>query len=120
MATINIYVSRVGNSSNIKLQDSEGHNPGNDNITTTVNTGDVLVWQLDQNSGLASLDGVRMKSDSQNNLLVNIIPSGTNQFTATVVGTSPGVGKFETYQIGYKVPGNGTIIWDDPKLQMNN
>jgi len=120
MATINIYVSRVGNSNNIKLQDSEGHNPGNDNITTTVNTGDVLVWQLDQNSGLLSLDGVQMKNDSPNNLLINITQSGPNQFTATVVGTSPGVGKIETYQVGYKVPGGNTTIWDDPKLQMNN
>lgn len=120
MATINIYVSRVGNSNNIKLQDSEGHNPGNDNITTDVNPGDTLFWQLDQNSGLSSLDGVRMKTNSQNNLLNSITQVAPNIFTATVVSTSPGSGKIETYEVGYKVLGGSNILWDDPKLRMDS
>lgn len=120
MATINIFVSRAGNSNNIKLRDSEGHNPGNDDITTDVNAGDTVVWQLDSNSGLYSLDGIQMKNDSENNLLT-ATPIGSNgMYTGTVVSNSPGRGKIEKYQIGYTVTQGSGTIWDDPKLQMNN
>ena len=126
MATINIYVSRNGQSNNIKLRDSEGHNPGNDNITTDVGLGDKIIWQLDSNSGLTSLDGIKQTEPTDPsfdpnavNLLVST-PSGSNGvYTGTVVSTSPGKGKYEKYKVGYTVPGTGRTQWDDPKLQIN-
>ncbi|GGD30387.1 hypothetical protein [Flavobacterium orientale] len=120
MATINIFVSRAGNSNQIKLKDSEGHNPGNDDITTLVNPGDVIIWQLDDNSGLYSLDGVEIKGDSPYNLL-SVAPTGRdNVFTASVTRASPGQGAIEKYKIGYTINRGEQTQWDDPKLQMNN
>ncbi len=126
MATINIYVSRNGRSNNIKLRDSEGHNPGNDNVTTDVSPGDTIIWQLDSDSGLTSLDGVTKTVASDPSfdpngvdLLVST-PSGSNSvYTGTVVSISPGRGKFENYKVGYTVPGTNGTQWDDPKLLIN-
>ena len=120
MATINIFVSRAGNSNQIKLRDSEGHNPGNDDITTDVSPGDTIIWQLDDNSGLSSLQGVVKKPDSEYNLLASEPTGSNNIFTATVSLSSPGRGAIEKYEIGYTVPGNSTVLWDDPKLKMDN
>jgi len=126
MATINIYISRNGQSNNIKVRDSEGHDPGNDNITTDVSPGDTVIWQLDSNSGLTSLDGITRTVSSDHSFDPNAVdllvstPSGSNSvFTGTVVSTSPGRGKYEKYKIGYTVPGTIGTQWDDPKLQIN-
>ena len=126
MATINIYVSRKGQSNNIKLRDSEGHNPGNDNVTTTVSLNDIIIWQLDSNSGLTSLDGITKtvatdpSFDPKAVILLVSTPSGSNNvYTGTVVSISPGKDKYENYKIGYTVPGTNGTQWDDPKLQIN-
>lgn len=122
-----IYVSRNGNSFQLKLRDSEGHNPGNDNLTTDVNAGDTVTWQLDSNSGLSSIASIQLvgRTDpSYNPNSINLLsnnPTSTNGvFTATVVSPSPGVNQFECYKIGFTIPGDSTIYYDDPKLKMNN
>ena len=125
MPTRTIYVSRNGNSFQLKLRDSEGHIPGNDNLTTDVGPGDTVVWELDTNSGLASLEYVQLvaRTDpsynpASQNLLV-VLPTKANGFTGTVVTPSPGINKFESYKIGFKIPGDPTTYPDDPKLKMS-
>ena len=119
MATIYIYVSRNGNSSNIKLRDSDGKNPGNDDLTSDVNPGDTIIWKLDSNSNLYSLDGIQIKPDSPDNLLTSPPTGSNNEFSATVVSISPGKGKIEKYMVGYTVSQGDETIWDDPKLRMD-
>jgi hypothetical protein len=127
MATITIYVSRNGNSFNLKLRDSLGNNPGNDDLTTNVSPGDQLVWSLDPNgSNLTSLNGVNKTVPGDPSYNANsmdlIAPPGTysqnGSYYGTVISPSPGNGKFEKYKIGFMVPGDSTVYWDDPKLQM--
>lgn len=125
MATVNIYASRNGNSFQLKLRDSEGHTPGDDNITTNVNTGDIVQWQLDSNSGLTSLNGIVRTQKPSNPNTVPLL-TGTpvlvapNVYQGTVVSTSPGPGSIETYQVGFTVPNDTQVHWDDPKLSINN
>jgi len=122
-----IYVSRNGNSKQLKLRDSEGHNPGNDNLTTNVNPGDTVQWMLDPNgSNLTSLNGVNKAvpgDSSYDSNSIDLLVSGTTSsngvYTGTVVSPSPGSGKYEKYVIAFMVPGDNTIYYDDPKLQMD-
>lgn len=121
-----IYVSRNGQSKQLKLRDSEGHNPGNDQLTTDVVPGDTVTWQLDTNSGLTGITAIVMVTSADPsynpngiNLISNIVQSN-GEFTATIVSPSPGRDKFENYKIGFTVPNDTTVYWDDPKLQMNN
>lgn len=122
-----IYVSRNGNSYQLKLRDSEGHNPGNDDLTTTVNPGDTVTWMLDPNdNGLTSINAVNKTvpgDPSYDSNSVDLLVSGTSStngvYTGTVVSPSPGNAKYEKYKIGFMVPNDPTIYYDDPKLQMN-
>lgn len=123
--TVTIYVSRNGDSKNLKLSDSEGHNPGNDDLETTVDPGDIVQWKLNTNSGLTSLNGIaktvpgdRSYDDKSIDLLTEI--TLTSPYSATVLSVSPGKDKYEKYKIGFKVPGDDTVYWDDPKLIMKS
>ena len=118
MASVTIFVSRNGNSKNIKLRDSEGHNPGNDDLTTTVDPGDTVTWELDTNSGLGSIVSIAKKASSPNNLFSSIT-SEDDIFFGTVVSVSPGKGQYETYAVQYTIPGDTTVYSDDPKIQMD-
>lgn len=113
-------MSRNGNSNNIKLRDNEGHNPGNDNITTDVDPGDTVIWELDPNgSNLYSLNGIEKKASSQADLLTGhpvLQPDGS--YKATVTHNPNLKGKKESYYIKYKITQDGTILTDDPKLKM--
>lgn len=125
MAVINIYASRNGNSYQLKLRDSEGHNPGNNDITTNVKTGDTVQWQLDRKSNLTSLNGVLRSIKPGNPNTVALLTSdpvliSPNVYQGTVVSTSPGVGRIMTYKVGFTVPGDEIVYWDDPKLSINN
>lgn len=122
-----IYVSRNGNSMQLNLSDSEGHNPGNDNLTTDVSPGDTVQWELNPNgSGLTSIVSISKTAPtdpsfnpSSIDLLVSNPTSNGGVFTGVVVSPSPGRGTFENYKIGFTVPGDPTTYYDDPKLQMN-
>ncbi len=124
MATNIIYVSRNGNSHQLKLRDNQGHNPGNNKLETDVEPDDTVRWQLDENSGLAEITGIK-ESDSRKkqyrnsqNLLDGPAKNNKGIWEATVVPKSPGKGKFENYMIGFKIPGDEKEYWDDPKLIM--
>ena len=125
MAVVTIYVSRNGNSNNLKLRDSEGHGNGTDNITTDVGPGDSVQWELDTNSNLAALNAVSKtvpgdpSFDANSQDLLTSITSSNGVFTGLVVSPSPGKGKYEKYKIAFMVPNSNEIFWDDPKLQMD-
>lgn len=118
MATKTIYVSKEPNSNKIKLRDSDGNDPGNDDLTTLVDPNDTVEWRLDTNSGLEGIIGVKKKNDT-NDLLTGEPQESNGVWSATVVPVSPGKGKNEKYKIGYKIPNDDKKHWDDPKLQMN-
>jgi len=105
----------------IKLRDSDGNDPGNDDLTTLVSTGDTVIWELDSNSGLEALIGVKKKKDTTQ--LLTGDPTGSNgKFTGHVVAVSPGKHKKMKYKIGYKFADekDKDEHWDDPKLQIIN
>ena len=114
-----ILKNSTSNPPKIKLKDSEGHDPGNDDITTTVDAGDTVTWIPDIASGIASLAGIRKKNVSGNNDLLagNASPSGAN-YVGTIKSPSPGKNKVEKYEIGFKITGSDQTHWDDPKLKM--
>lgn len=130
-----IYVSRQGNSLNLRLRDSEGNNPGNDQLTTLVDPGNAVTWELDPNANspaqpgyfpIASIQSV-VKSNSADPRYSNDVdvltapPAPVNGlWTGYVKLPSPGIGKFEHYQIYYYLPNDTTLHNDDPIMQMNS
>lgn len=123
-----IYVSVNGGSTNLRLRDSEGNNPGNDQLTTTVSPNDTVTWEIDPApppgaNAIASIVNVYKKPnnapDNYSLLTANPTSQGNSIFNATVVATSPGSGKQESYNIDYQVTSGGSVLTDDPKLQMN-
>jgi len=131
-----IYVSRQGNSTNLRLRDSEGHNPGNDQITTLVNPGETVTWQLDPNANNPAQPGYFpifeivsvQKADpskpqylNSTEVLVSDPPPPVNGIvTGQVKSPSPGRGRFENYEISYRLVANGPVLIDDPVMQMNS
>jgi hypothetical protein len=142
-APIIIYVSRQGNSHNLRLRDSLNDDPDNtgDNLTTMVDPGNVIQWVLDPNTGsdpqhwfpISEIKSIQKAVPTagpppkyQNSIPVLIAdPQKVNGvWTGTVLSTSPGKGKFENYKIGFTIDGdpnpndpNGWW-WDDPRIQM--
>ncbi len=115
-----IFVSKEPTSDKLKLRDSEGHNPGNDKLTTLVDAGDTIRWELDgTDSGLSEIFKIEKKSDTHN--ILKAAPEPVDGYWQAIVkDPSPGKGKTEKYKIGYKIKDRGEKHWDDPKLQMNN
>jgi len=127
--TKTIYVSRKGQSNNIKLRDSEGHqggrgngNSGNDDdITTSADYGNAIVWELDTNDhpvSLYSLNGIFKKSDSPADILVGTPAFYSGQYQATVLRDPALANQFETYNIKFQVDASGPVLEDDPKLKL--
>lgn len=123
-----VYVSVNGGSTNLRLRDSEGHNPGNDQLTTTVDVNDSVSWEVDPDppsgaNAISSIENVYKKVNNDPNnyslLTANPTNNGSGVWQGTVVSTSPGRGKKESYNIDYKITAGGTTYTDDPKLQMN-
>ena len=120
-----IYLSVNGGSTNLRLRDSEGHDPGNDNITTTVSVNDTVTWEPDPTppagaTAISSIVSIYRKNLPNNGDLLTSQPNnnGTGQYVATVKSVSPGPGTLESYGVQYTLPGDSTIYTDDPKLQM--
>ncbi len=129
MATRTVYVSLQGsgNSTNLRLRDSDGNNGIND-ITTIVNVSDVVLWVVDPTppngaTTIYSIEKVYKKpgNDPLNVSLLTADPGyiGNDVWQGTVVSTSPGSGKRERYNIDYKRTATDSTQTDDPKIQMN-
>jgi hypothetical protein len=133
---ITIYVSRIGQSTNLSLKQGST-DPGDDSLVTTVDLNQSITWALDphpdpgRNTDITLLhvkaaDSNLPKYHNSQQILVNDEYSAVNGvITATVVSTSPapkqpGTKPFENYQIGFYVNSdlNKTEVWDDPKLIM--
>jgi hypothetical protein len=138
-----IYVSRNGqNGTTLRLRDSEGHNPNNDNLTTDVNASDTVTWEkdpwaepgADHQAGYFPIDQLTSVTGKVEEPgppkkypgSINIFATGptvtSNVGTATILATkpnpNPGGSNFENYSIGYTLPGDSTPRSDDPKLIM--
>ena len=98
-------------------------NSGNDDdITTDVNHGFAVVWELDPNDhpvSLHSLNGIFKKSDSPADILVATPAFYSGQYQATIVRNPALDNQIETYNIKYQVEDGGPIEEDDPKLKLN-
>ncbi len=144
MADITIYVSRIGNSTNLSLKQVVGGvttDPQNDSLETTVDLDQSIDWRVDPNPdpGRTSdivLEQVKAKEakgtyinsqqilvNAEYNAVYTSDPKGV--ITGTVVSTSPtpkqpGTKPFENYQIGWRESSDSaqTEYWDDPKLIM--
>ncbi|EMR00841.1 hypothetical protein [Cesiribacter andamanensis] len=64
MATVTITISLKGGSTRLHLRDSEGHSGPPEGFSTQVNRGDLVVWQLEANSGIDEISAIRAKSGS--------------------------------------------------------
>lgn len=128
---ITIYVSRNGNSNNIKVRDSEGNNPGNDNITTAVVAGFHVRWEVDPDDpSIDSITRIERKVKNTDPEDANLIATGPTwippvdstegYWSATIVSPSPGKDKHESYTIYYKITSDGPEQHDDPKIQMQS
>ncbi|OMP30756.1 hypothetical protein [Mangrovimonas sp. DI 80] len=119
-----ITVSLKNSNSNppkLKLKDSLGDDPGNDNLTTEVSTGDIITWVPDYSSGISSLTGITKKPDSDYDLLnQDPLKDSSGNYVGSVVSTSPKKGAIETYSIGFTIDGDSASYSDDPKLKINN
>ena len=123
-----IYAIRNGQSKKIRLFCTDGSNNFKNDIETGVDANDTIRWQLADNSGLESLVAVErtvkglLKLKNPNNvalLTVDSVPEiQPSVFEGTVISESPGLGKFQTYKVGFKVPDDDKIYWEDPKLIM--
>lgn len=145
MADITIYVSRIGNSTNLSLKQVVGGvttDPQTDLLDTTVDLNQTIDWKVDPNpdrgrSNDIVLEHVKAKEAIGNyinsqQILVNAQYSATypttdpkGVITGTVVSTAPtpkqpGTRPFENYQIGWRAASESaqTEHWDDPKLIM--
>ena len=137
MATRTIYVSRRGAGSyNQRLRDSEGNDPGNDDITTAADEGDTMQWVLDPNANtpgsgffpIASIVSIAYSAPTagpppkyQNSVQLLVANPNNNNpskiWTGIVKNPAP-IG-FENYIIGFTVPNETTTYYADPKIIVN-
>lgn len=124
MAERIIYVSRNGQSDKLKLRDNQGHDPGNNKLTTDVDPNDTVKWVLDSDSGLSEITGIQESDNTKpqyrgsQNLLAHPPQKKNGAWETKIMANSPGKGKFENYMIGFRIPDDEKEYWDDPKLQM--
>lgn len=115
-----IFVSRRGNSDQIKLRDSDGNDPGNENLTTSVAPGDKVKWAIDpQHGNLHSLQGIEKKDGTPFDLLAKD-PSrqSDGSYLGNVKSDNSLQGKEEAYLVRYKLTEEGPTMASDPKLKM--
>jgi hypothetical protein len=139
---VRIFVSRAGNSNNLRLRDNRNNPNLTDSdpadIDTEVEPGNLIIWELDPDSltkppkpGFEPIGSlVRIEQTFQqpgSNKYRGSIPVLTAQpvkeqdgtITAEVITPSPGKGKFANYKIVYTLP-DGSQHEDDPKIVLNS
>lgn len=123
---VTIYAKRNGQSGQLQLRDSQGHEAHDSNINSGVVPDEEVIWKLDNGSGLSELTGIKLspsgkgKYKNSQQLWKNSPKQNKDgSWTATILSQSPGKDKFQNYMVGYKIPGDDKEYWDDPKLTMN-
>ena len=129
METHIVYVSLQGqgDSTNLRLRDSDGNDGVND-ITTKVNPSDLVQWQVDTTppNGATQIYSIEKvyKKPGHNPLNFSLLTAepeniGDGVWQASVITPSLGKDKRELYNIDFKRTSTDIIHTDDPKLQMN-
>lgn len=139
---ITIYVSRIGNSTNLSLKQGNSapgspSDPGDDTLVTSVELNQVIEWKVDPNPDPGRKNDITLlhikaanttipKYKNSQQLLVNDqYAAVAGVITGAIVGvsltpTQPNTKPFENYQIGFCLNSDPTQteVWDDPKLIM--
>jgi len=110
--TINISLVAGSNPPELYLSDSEGHH-GEGNLTTNVNCGDKVIWEIVAESGISSISICR-KRDSEDIFSKDPRAQQDGSWKGTVSNDATGE---ETYNIGYTVDGEDYVC--DPILKIN-
>ncbi|MCM4158899.1 hypothetical protein FHG64_01385 [Antarcticibacterium flavum] len=119
-----IYISRAGQSLNLKLRQSGSKAKPTEELTTLVDPGDIVRWELDKDSGLTEITGIKESDNNKKkyrgsqNLLEGEPQKKGDVWEGKILSQSPGSEKFENYMIGFKIPNDPEEYWYDPKLQM--
>jgi hypothetical protein len=145
-ATITIYVSRIGQSTNLSLKQGtstpgQPGDPGGDDLETVVVASQPIEWKINptpdpgRNNDITlehvkAADASKPKFVNSQQLLVNAEYTAVSGVITAAVkasppaptrGQGPGKKSFENYQIGFYLnsDSNKTEVWDDPKIRMN-
>lgn len=143
-ATITIYVSRKGQSTNLSLKQGSS-DPGDDSLITDVVANQPIQWKVDPTPDqgfnndiilmhVKAADNTQPNYQNSQQLLVDeeyaaVYDTLTSGIITAAVKASPPAAKpgqgagakaFENYQIGWRKDSEDSTIehWDDPKLQM--
>ena len=112
MGQVTIYLSLVSGTTQLHLKDSEGHE-GDGSITTLVDPGDTVVWEIVSGSGITAINDIYKKEGSLS--LFSTGPSADANGTWSGVISANAKGE-ESYSIKYTVGGNQYV--DDPQLKV--
>ncbi|WKN33512.1 hypothetical protein PZB74_09235 [Porifericola rhodea] len=107
---VTIYVDRNGNTNNLYLRDSEGHE-GVNTITTDVSCDDDVEWIV--GNGIDEITNIVAKSGSQNIFSSGPTKRADGNWEGTVCQHASGS---ESYSIEYKI--DGQTMTDDPKFRV--
>jgi hypothetical protein len=117
MATVTIYISKQADGTGLHLTDSEGHS-GDNNLTTTANPGDKVIWQLKAGGGIDQITSITPKENSQDVFSTDPAPVDSGNPASDWAGiVSTSASGNESYSIGYKI--GDTDYTDDPQLDVN-
>ena len=105
----------------LKLKDSKGNKPGNEDLETYVDPGNVITWIPNRSSGISQLTDIQLKNKEYGtNLLAGPVEEIDGILQGHVIEAPLDKVRFKmVYKIGFKIYGDDTEYWCDPVLQMN-
>lgn len=114
MATETVYVGIVAGSNPpvLHLSDSEGHS-GDGNLTTNVNPGDKVVWEIVSGSGISAIT-IAKKPTSNDIFSKDPKVKSDGSWKGTISDTATGE---ESYNIGFTIGSVDHVC--DPILKIN-
>lgn len=114
MATVTITISLKPGTTQLHLEDSEGHSGDAQSFFTDLNRGDTVVWEIKPNSGIGEVSDIRAK-DGRFNIFDPNDPhkNGQGKWKGKVKNTAEGK---DAYDIDYII--NGKIFSEDPELRI--
>lgn len=114
MSKVSIYVSLKPGTTQLHLEDSEGHSGDAPSFFTNVNRGDVVVWELAKDSGIDEITDIKAK-DGYFNILKDGAPSkrASGDWMGLVRDDAAGE---DAYDIGYRL-GTSKFV-EDPDLRV--
>lgn len=114
MATVTITISLKPGTTQLHLEDSQGHSGDAPSFWTDVNRGDTVIWEIKPNSVIEELTGIRAK-DGRFNLFNPDDPhkNGNGRWKGKVKDDAAGE---DAYDIDYVV--NGNLLSEDPTIRV--